>query len=109
MIWKLFERFAFDSIRAGREQYAVDAIVQRIRWHVDVDTRGDEVKINNDFRASSARMFMAAHSEHAGFFSLRRRTSAEKPPFAIDMPVYNTGPIGDERTLMEQLRRMAGA
>ena len=103
-IWELFKRFAFVSVERGRERYSVDAIIERIRWHVDIETRGDAVKINNDFRAYYARMFMAKFPEHDGFFEIRRRVSAEREAYDVDLTVFNTGRPVDEADLRRQLR-----
>lgn len=105
-VWRLFKRFTFELIEAGRTRYSVDAIFNRIRWHVEIETRGEAVKINNDFTAYYARMFMATYPQHAGFFELRKRRSAEHPAYADDMATFNVGPANGESVLMEQLRRL---
>lgn len=74
-VWRLFERFTFEAIRAGHKHYSADAIVHRIRWHTSVETRGDEFKINNDFVAGLSRMWRQRHPEHVGFFETRERRS----------------------------------
>ena len=104
-IWRLFERFSLELVKSGREHYGIGAVCERIRWHIDVETKGDEVKINNDFRAYYARMFKVTHPQY-DLFSTRRRTSADKPAFDVDLPVYRGSPAGDEATLMEMLRRL---
>lgn len=74
-IWKLFERFTFEAIRAGHAHYSADAIVHRIRWHTSVETQGDEFKVNNDYVAGLARLWAEAHPKHAAFFRTRERKS----------------------------------
>lgn len=106
-IWLLFEKFTKQLIAAGREHYSVDAIMHRIRWHVDVETAGESVKLNDHYTAYYARMFMAVYPQHTGFFELRRRLSTERPAYETDIAVFHSGPVGDESTLMQQLRLMA--
>lgn len=67
----LFERFALEVIRSGRQRYSADAICHRIRWHVAVETRGDDFKLNDHFPSRLARLFMQKHPQHAGFFETR--------------------------------------
>lgn len=74
-VWTLFERFALGAIEAGRDHYSAKAVVERIRWHVEIETRGDEMKINNNFTAHFARMFHLAHPNHDGFFRNRKLLS----------------------------------
>jgi hypothetical protein len=80
-VWKMFLRFTHQVIQRGFDHYSADAIVHRIRWHVNVDTRSEaEFKINNNFVACYARMFHDTYPEHAGFFRTRERTSKERKP-----------------------------
>ena len=67
-IWKWFERFAFEAIGARQKHYSAWAVVNRIRWHVDIETQGNAFKISNDWIAFYARLFHALHPEHDGFF-----------------------------------------
>jgi hypothetical protein len=70
-VWSLFERYAFEAISSGRKNYSHWAILQRIRWNYEIETRGGEFKISNDYIAWYARMFAAKHPEHRGFFRLK--------------------------------------
>jgi len=80
-VWRLFVRFTTDLIRRGFEHYSADAVLHRIRWHTDVETRSpEEFKINNNYTAEYARMFHQLYPEHAGFFRTRRRRSAQQRP-----------------------------
>lgn len=70
-VWRLFVQFTFAVIRTGRTHYSADAICHRIRWHADVEARGDSWKINNNHVAFLARRFEEEHPAHAGFFKMR--------------------------------------
>jgi hypothetical protein len=106
-VWSLFKHFAGEIRAAGYEHYSVDSIFERIRWHVDIETRTDEpVKLNNDYRAYYARLHAVAFPEHNGFFRVRRRISAERPASENDIAVHNTGQAENETKLEAQLREL---
>ena len=106
-VWQLFCRFCAELTAAGRTRYSVDAVVQRIRWHVDIETHGEEVKINDHYRAYYARMWMATHPG-VKLFELRRRTSEARSAYETDVAVFNTGAPECEAALMQRLTQLAG-
>lgn len=71
-VWELFERFALQLRDAGRKRYGASAIVQRIRWHMAVETQGDEFKINDHYSPCYARLLILKYPEFQAFFELRR-------------------------------------
>lgn len=76
-VWQAFERFAFEAIRAGMKKYSARAIIHRIRWFVEVETKSsDGFSVNNNLSPYYARMFMARYSQHQGFFETRELISA---------------------------------
>ena len=77
--YPIFRHFAFQLIGAGRAKIGAKAIVERVRWEVSVRTEGDPWKINNDYPAYYARLFMAEHPEHDGIFETRC-VGVEQPP-----------------------------
>jgi hypothetical protein len=78
-VYELFRKFALDIIRRGYRHYGAAAVMERIRWYLDVETvapeggRREPFKCNNDYRAFYARKFMEEYPEYMGFF--RRRES----------------------------------
>lgn len=71
-IYRLYIKFAHQLKNAGRENYGSKAIVERIRWHVNVDTVSlDEFKINNNHTAYYARTVMFDYPELDGYFRIR--------------------------------------
>jgi len=53
-------------------------VFERIRWHTDVETRGDTpFKLSNNHRAYYARFFMHNHPEYQGFFKTKETTNEE--------------------------------
>jgi hypothetical protein len=106
-VWFHFQRFAKEVIARGLKSYSANAIFERIRWHMTIDTVGEEVKLNNNFRAYYARMFHAKYPQHIGFFETRVRTSEERGAYEDDIQVFNFGPSGNEEELMEKLQKIA--
>lgn len=67
-VWELFIDYTFQAIGSGRSHYSVNAIFERIRWHTDIESKGDQFKISNNHRAYYARYFNHCYPEHEGFF-----------------------------------------
>jgi len=107
VIWQLFERFALDAAKRGRGTYGAGAIIERIRWHVDVETQGDVVKINNDYQTYYGRMFAVAHPD-IDLFRTRRLKSASEPPFDVDLSVVPVAPDPGEFALTLKLLSLLG-
>lgn len=71
-VWEMFVRFAHDLIDAGHKTLSASMITERIRWQTAIETRGDDFKINNNFRAFYARKFMKAYPGHGEIFRTRK-------------------------------------
>ncbi len=56
-VFGYFCQFA-DEVRQVYKQYGVAAVWERVRWHCDIDTSGDQLKCNNNYKAYYARMYM---------------------------------------------------
>lgn len=80
-VYDLFERFTFEAIEAGMTKLGSKFIFERIRWEIAVATTGAgyciplkrDLKLNNNFTAWYARLFIAKHRSHKGLFELRER------------------------------------
>lgn len=70
-VWALFERFTLEAINAGFQHYSTNSIIERIRWHTNIETRGDMFKINNNHAPYYAREFHKRYPQHDGFFRMR--------------------------------------
>lgn len=70
-VFQLFLKFARQLRESGRKHYSSQAICERIRWHVEVDTRGDEFKMNNNHNACYGRLLVILYPEFDGFFQFR--------------------------------------
>jgi hypothetical protein len=58
----------------GAKRIGIALLFERLRWFSMFETRGDMFKLNNDYRASYARMLMRNVPELDGFFELRARS-----------------------------------
>lgn len=72
----LFEQLTLEVIKSGRKHYSARTIIERMRWHYDVEHSGGEFKINDHCVPVLARWFMRKHPRHQGFFETRRLRSA---------------------------------
>lgn len=78
-VYDLVVKFT-DIVRArGFKTYAIATIYERVRWHMDVDTTGDEFKLNNNHRAFYARMLIMERPELRSFLGLRMSVADDWP------------------------------
>lgn len=71
-VFQHFKRFAWEAKRMGRSRWSADAIIQRIRWFICIETAGDDFKVNDHFSAEYARLLIAEEPAFEGFFELRK-------------------------------------
>lgn len=77
-VYVLFDRFANEVVRAGRDVFSVSLIIERIRWYTNIETHGDDFKINNNFRAYYARLWMKNNPQHNGLFRIRQLLAGQE-------------------------------
>lgn len=70
-IYDLLVRFALEAKRSGRPRYSIDAIIQRVRWHLSIETTDSDFKLNDHFTSRYARLIMSRVPELDGFFEVR--------------------------------------
>ncbi|MDF0602101.1 hypothetical protein P1J78_15275 [Psychromarinibacter sp. C21-152] len=76
-VYDLFDRFARRLVASGETGFGAKALWERLRWEVRVETRSSEkVRLNNNYTALYARLWMERNPEHAGFFRTRQRQSS---------------------------------
>lgn len=66
-----FKRFALEARQSGVKKYGAKAIFERLRWHVMIERRGDDFKINNNYVSRYVRLLIGEHPEFNSFFSTR--------------------------------------
>jgi len=77
-ILPLLVRFVNEAMESGREHYSINAIFERIRWHLDIETTGDAFKLNNNYRSRYVRLLEKEHPEYEGFFFKRALSDEPK-------------------------------
>ena len=75
-IWRHFERFALAAIAAGR-QIGAKAIMERIRWEVEIEQKGT-FKICNSYTAYYARLFRIKYPAQSEMFETRKITGLRR-------------------------------
>jgi len=78
-VWRLFCKYTFALLGAGRDHYGAKSVFERIRWHTAI-RGGDDFKLNNNYTAVFARWFHLAYPKHDGFFRTRERTTEQREP-----------------------------
>lgn len=71
VVYELFKKFTRMLLDRGYGHHSADAVLHRIRWATMVETSDPEFKINNNFSAYYARLWMRDFPEHDGFFRCR--------------------------------------
>ncbi len=75
-----------DRQRERRDHYSIEIIMNVVRYHTDLDGKGDPFKVNNNYKAYYARMYME-YRECPGFFSIRG-SLADEYDFIPDIGYY---------------------
>ena len=70
-VWDKFKEYTLEAVNSGRSSYSHWAIINRIRWNREIETRGGEFKISNDYICFYARLFHAEYPEYGEFFNLK--------------------------------------
>ena len=84
-IWVLFKAFTQKAQESGRKHYSGNAIFERIRWHMAVETVDDSgFKLNNNHKSYYVRMYQAAYPNRANFFRTRS-LKVERDPIGLDL------------------------
>lgn len=71
-VYELFKAFSFQLIKSGKKSLGAKMIIERIRWEMATgpkDAAG--FKINNNYTAHYARLFIQEHKEYADYFETR--------------------------------------
>lgn len=70
-VYSMFKIFACQLRQGGLSHYGSKAIMERIRWHFEVEHKQKDFKVNNNYASCYARLLMREAPEFKGFFELR--------------------------------------
>lgn len=76
-VYNLFCKFTLQAIESGKKKISHWLIVNRLRWEMEIETKGlceedKEYKISNDYIAFLARDFIKDYPEHESIFNLKQ-------------------------------------
>ena len=72
MVYTHFVHYARQVKEAGYNKYSVYTVMHRVRWHIQITTKGDHFKLNNNYASRYARLIEAQEPDLIGFFNFRR-------------------------------------
>ena len=70
-VFELLKKRALQMKERGRKKYGINGLCEVVRWHVNLETRGDEFKLNNNHRPFYSRLLTALVPELKNFFNQR--------------------------------------
>jgi hypothetical protein len=70
-VYAKLREYALLAKHSGRKRLGIGALYERLRWYSTVEAKGDDFKVNNNYRAYYARLLMKEEPELAGFFETR--------------------------------------
>jgi hypothetical protein len=71
-IYNLLRLFSISAKNAGFHNYGMKAIFERVRWHIDIETKhSDGFKLSNDYTSRYARLLDREEPQLRGFFNMR--------------------------------------
>ena len=76
-----------DRQRQIRNHYSIEIIMNVVRYHTDLDGKGDPFKVNNNYKAYYARMYME-YRKCPGFFETRSPSLADDYDYVPDISYY---------------------
>ena len=71
-VFDKFEEFAREARKAGRTRFSAHMIGNRMRWYTQIETTGDEYKVNNNHLPYYAKLLMLLYPDEFGEFFQRR-------------------------------------
>mgnify|MGYP003629599682 CR=1 FL=1 len=71
-VFKHFKHFANQAKTTGMKQFSANAIFERMRWYLNIETFGEPFKLSNNYRAYYARKLMVDCPEFEGFFKIKQ-------------------------------------
>jgi len=74
-VYSLIMKFVYEARKRGFNHYTINGIFERVRWHMNIETKDTEFKLNNNYRSRYVRLIEREHPELAGFFRTRELIS----------------------------------
>jgi hypothetical protein len=71
-IYEAFKAYTFKAIAKQYKRFSAEFILNVIRWETAI-TGKEQFKINNNYKALYARLFMRDFPQYEGYFETRKR------------------------------------
>ena len=71
-IYMYFKQYASQMLSSGCKKISSKLIINRIRWEIYIETKGEGYRINDAFTAWYAREFVKDYPEHRDKFEFRK-------------------------------------
>lgn len=108
-VYSALVEFAFQAKRAGKRKTGMTFLMNRVRWHEEIDTnRTDDFKINDHLSPYYARLIMAEYEELQGMFELRETIAADDWIIGLAPDSWVAEEIHRLRTTREANLRLKG-
>lgn len=75
-VYTAFCQITDDWIARGKGRIGIGMLTEILRWQYGRQTRGDDFKINNNFRSRYVRLMVSEHPEYAEVFQTRELRAA---------------------------------
>lgn len=75
-VYRLLVQFARQVKASGKPAYGIESLFARLRWHFEIETKGDTFKLNNNYRSRYARLIMHREPDLESFFTTRGLVAA---------------------------------
>ena len=70
-VYRLFKQYANALMSQGITTYGAKGIMERLRWHYEVESRAYDFKLNNNYASCFSRLLMSQDPSFKSFFSTR--------------------------------------
>jgi hypothetical protein len=67
-VWELFKKYCYELWDVGRRRYGSRSIIERIRWHTAIHTKGSEFKICDHYNSCYSRLMILHDDRFKDFF-----------------------------------------
>lgn len=71
-VFKKLEELALQAYTRGRKKIGIAMIFEVLRWNSNLETTGDNYKLNNNYKSRYVRILMEKHPEYKDLFEIRR-------------------------------------
>ena len=70
-VYRMLVKFARQVKDSGRRKYGIKSLFERLRWHLDFETKSDtDFKLNNNYTSRYARLLMETETDHKKLFRI---------------------------------------